>query len=243
MEGRKGIDLAVRRALVETYTLKEAGLPLVMDYYSMDPTEDYAKRVAEGARFETDENGQVALVLESKELRQSILDCVTPREGDNGAVEKAEIEEEKTSEEEEETLEEEDFRGAEERPPKLVKGGDGLIWESEDPERLALEERSLDPTRSSSNLITPRESDDGTVGKAEVDEEKTLEKEEEFREADIKGDDGLIWKSEDAEQLSLEAEPLDSTRSSDPVALAAASDTWHKVSLEDAAIKFAVSGP
>ena len=265
IEDRKEIDLAVRRALVETYALKEAGLPLVMDYYSLDPTEDYAKRVAEGARFETDENGQVALVLESEELRQSILDCVTPREGDDGAVGKAEIEEEETSEEEEETLEEEEMtseeekesRGAEERPPKLVKGEDGTIGESEGAEQLALEEEPLNPKRSSPDLVTARESDDVAMERGEIEEketsgkkEETSEEEEEFREVEerppelVKGDDGIIWKSEDAEQLALEEEHLDPARSSSDLgALVPASDIWRKVSLEDAAIKFAVSGP
>ena len=337
IEDRKEIDLAVRRALVETYALKEAGLPLVMDYYSLDPTEDYAKRVAEGARFETDENGQVALVLESEELRQSILDCVTPREGDDVAVEKAGIEEE-TSEEEEETLEEEEItseedeesRGAEERPPKLVRGDDGTIGEFGGAKQLALEAEPLTPKRSSSDLVTPRESDDAAMERAEIEEkettgkkEETSEEEEGFEEIDkrppklVEGDDGIIGEFEDAEQLALEAEPLTPERSSsdlvtsrgsdeaamkraeieekensekkeetseeeegfeeveqrppklvegdddgiiwksvalgehlDParsssdfVALVPPSDTWHQVSLEDAAIKFAVSGP
>ena len=273
IENQKEIDLAVCRALVETYALKEAGLPLVMDYYSMDPTEDYAKRVAQGARFETDENGQVALVLKSDELRQSILDCVAPREGDDGAVEKAEIEEEETSEEEEETLEEEEMtseeekvsRGAEERPPERSKGDDGTIGESEGAQQLPLEEEPLNSKRSS-DLVTLGESDDVVMEKAEIEEketskekEETSEKEEEeLREIEerppklVKGDEGIIWKSEDAEQLALEEEHLDPARSSsDLVALVPASVTWRKVSLgtwrevslEDAAIKFAVSGP
>ena len=271
IEDQKEIDLAVRRALVETYALKEAGLPLVMDYYSMDPTEDYAKRVAEGARFETDENGQVALVLKSDELRQSILDCVAPREGDDGAVEKTEIEEGEISEEEEEILEEKEMtseeessRGAEERPPKLVKGDDGTIGECEGAQQLPLEEEPLNPKRSS-DLVTPRESDDVAMERAEIEEnetsgkkEETSEEEEEFREVEkrppklVKGDKGINWKSEDAERLALEEEHLDPARSSsDLVALVPASvtwrkvslDTWRKVSLEDAAIKFAVSGP
>lgn len=254
IEDRKKIDLAVRRALVETYALKEAGLPLVMDYYSLDPTEDYAKRVAEGARFETDENGQVALVLESEELRHSILDCVTPREGDDVAVEKAGIEEEETSEEEEETLEEEEIiseeeesRGAEERPHKLVRGDDGTIGEFEDAEQLALEAEPLTPERSSSDLVTPRGSDDAAMERAEIEEKETSgtsEEEEGFEEIEkrppklVEEDDGIIWKS-----VALE-EHLDPARSSsDFVALVPASDTWHQVSLEDAAIKFAVSGP
>ena len=337
IEDRKEIDLAVRRALVETYALKEAGLPLVMDYYSLDPTEDYAKRVAEGARFETDENGRVALVLESEELRQSILDCVTPREGDDVAVEKAGIEEEETSEEEEETLEEEEItseeeeesRGAEERPPKLVRGDDGTIGEFEGAKQLALEAEPLTPKRSSSDLVTPRESDDAAMERAEIEEKEPIGKKEESSEEEegfdeiekrppklVEGDDGIIGEFEDAEQLALEAEPLTPERSSsdfvtsrrsddaamkraeieekensekkeetsereegveeiekrspelvegddgiiwrsvaldehlDParsssdfVALVPASDTWHQVSLEDAAIKFAVSGP
>ena len=253
IEDRKEIDRAVRRALVETYALKEAGLPLVMDYYSLDPTEDYAKRVAEGARFETDENGQVALVLETEQLRQSILDCVTPREGDDVAVEKLGIEEEETLKEEEMTSEEEEeeSRGAEERPPKLVRGDDGTIGEFEDAEQLALEAEPLTPERSSSDLVTSRGSDDTTIKRAEIEEKETSKKKEEtskeeegFEEIEerppklVEGDDGIIWKS-----VALE-EHLDPARSSsDFVALVPASDTWHQVSLEDAAIKFAVSGP
>ena len=89
-ESRRRIFLAVHRALVETYALKEAGLPLVMDYYSKKATEDYVQRVAKGARFEQDANGLVILELESEELRASILECVTPRDHDIGAMEEKE---------------------------------------------------------------------------------------------------------------------------------------------------------
>ncbi len=182
-EDRNDAILAVHRALVETYALKEAGLPLVMDYYSEDPTEDYAERVAEGAKFEQDVNGQMVLVLESEELRQSILKCVTPQERDDGVKEEIRIEEEE--EEDDEEMEEEEFpeeevksRGAEERP-------------------------------------------------AQIDEE----------------DQGINLDREDPEGLVPDEEPLDTARSSGLAALVPASDTWVNVSLEDAAIKFAVSGP
>lgn len=80
VEGRAETILTVHRALVETYALKEAGLPLVMDYYSIGPTKDYAEQVAGGAKFEQNANGEMTLVLESEGLRQSILDCVTPQD-------------------------------------------------------------------------------------------------------------------------------------------------------------------
>ena len=174
IESRNETILAVHRALVETYALKEAGLPLVMDYDPVDPTEDYAELVAGGARFEQDANGQMALVLESRELRQSILECVTPqdRSSDDGAMEDSEIEEEEITEEEM------DSRDAEEKPSQIVKEGDEMDLEFEGSEPPMPDEESFDPAR-------------------------------------------------------LE----------DRATFMPASDTWRDVSLEDAAIKFAVGGP
>ena len=181
-ERRNGVVIAVHRALVETYALKEAGLPITMDYYSLDPTKDYARRVAGGAQFQHDENGKMALILESEELRQSILKCVTPQEQDDGAIEETETEEEEVEEEavEEAAVEkgEADSRGAEATPPEAVKE-----------------------------------------------------------------DAGTKVQSEGSEQPILDEEPLDPAKSLDGVAQAPASDTWRNVPLEDAAIKFAVSGP
>ena len=181
-ERRRGVVFAVHRALVETYVLKEAGLPITMDYYSLDPTKDHAKRVAEGAQFKYDEDGEMALVLESEELRQSIIKCVTPQ-GHDDAIEATETEEEEVEEEavEEAAVEKEEeaeFRGAEATPPETVKEDDDTKVESED-------------------FIQP----------------------------------------------ILDEEPLDPAKSLDVAAQAPASDTWRSVSLEDAAIKFAVSGP
>ena len=180
-ERRKGVVIAVHRALVETYALKEAGLPITMDYYSLDPTKDYAKRVAEGAQLKYNEDGEMALVLESEELRQSILKCVTPQ-AHGEAVEVTETEEEGIEEEEveEEAVEKEEeaeFRGAEATPPETVK------------------------------------------------------------------DDDTKVESEDFIQPILDEEPLDPAKSLDVAAQGPTSDTWRSVSFEDAAIKFAVSGP
>ena len=186
-ERRKGVVIAVHRALVETYALKEAGLPITMDYYSLDPTRDYAKRVAEGAQFTHDEDGKMALVLESEELRQSILKCVTPQEHDDGAIEETEIEEEE--------------------------------FEDEAVEEEAVEEAT-----------------------AEKEEAESRGAEETPLEA-IKDDDDTKVESEDSEQPILDEEPLDPAKSLDVAAQAPASDSWRKVSLDDAAIKFAVSGP
>ncbi len=188
-EERNDAILAVHRALVETYALKEAGLPLVMDYYSEDPTDDYTERVAEGAKFEQDVNGQMVLVLESEELRQSILKCVTPQERDDGVKEEIRIEEEE--EEEDEEMEDEEEMEEQEFPEEEVKS-------------RGAEERP-----------------------AQIDEE----------------DQGINFDREDPEGLVPDEESLDTARSPDLAALVPASDTWVNVSLEDAAIKFAVSGP
>ena len=181
-ERREGVVIAVHRALVETYALKEAGLPITMDYYSLDPTEDYAKRVAEGARFEHDEDGKMALVLESEDLREIILKCVTPQEHGDDAIEEIDTEEEEFEEEEVEEAavekEEAESRGAEATPPEAVK-----------------------------------EDDDTKV------------------------------ESEDSEQPVLDEEPLEPAKSLNIVAQAPASNSWRNVSLEDGAMKFAVSGP
>lgn len=178
-ESRNDMILAVHRALVETYALKEAGQPLAMDYYSLDPTEDYAELVAGGARFERDANGETTLLLESERLRHSILECVTPKDrlSDDRAMEDTEAEEE---EEITEDISEEEVesREAEERPFQVVKEDGEINLELEGSEVAAGDEESFDPARSS-----------------------------------------------------------------DHAALMPASGTWRNVSLEDAAIKFAVSGP
>ena len=177
---RNATILAVHRALVETYTLKEAGLPLILDYYSIDPTDDYSKRVAEGARFEQDVNGQMSLMLESEELRHSILECVTPKapeapeERDDSATGETEIEDEEYVEREEISEEGMASKGAEEQSLQIVEDDDDINPESEGSEGPIVEEDAVDPEEVVS--VPP-------------------------------------------------------------------SDTWRNVSLEDAAIKFAVSGP
>ncbi|CAD6567671.1 MAG: hypothetical protein ASARMPREDX12_000594 [Alectoria sarmentosa] len=169
VDGRDEIILAVHRALVETYALKEAGLPLVMDYYSENPTDDYAERLAGGAKFEQDTNGQMTLVLESEELRQSILECATPRDhsSDDDRTKDTEIEEEQQ--------EEMESGESEEKPSQIVKEDDDFNSESE-----------------GSEIPLPDE------------------------------------------------ESFDLARTGDLAAFVPASDTWRNVSLEDAAIKFAV---
>ena len=147
-EQRKDVVVAVHRALVETYALREAGLPMVMDYYSFDPTEDYAKRVAEGAKFEQDANGQTVLVLESEELRQSVLNCVTPQGRDDGAIKGTKPEEEEVAGEEFEE-EEEESKGADERPFEVVREDNDTYLESEGSEQLASDQEPLNPARSS----------------------------------------------------------------------------------------------
>ena len=162
--------------------MKEAGLPLVMDYSSADPTEDYATRVAGGAKFEQDASGQLALVLESEELRQSILECVTPkdRSSDNIAMQDADIEEEEVTDEITDEVAEEEMESsdAEERPSQIVQGDDEINLELEGSELPIPDEESFDPARSA-----------------------------------------------------------------DLAPFMPASDTWRDVSMEDAAMKFAVSGP
>lgn len=160
-EHRKDVVIAVHRALVETYTLIEAGLPLVMDYYSMDPTEDYAKRVAESAKFEQDSNGKMALVLESEELRHSILSCVTPQEHDNDAIEGAKVEneevEEQDFEEQEFEQQETETKGADERP--FIKEDNDSNLESEGSEQLDLNEEPINSPRSADLIARAPASD------------------------------------------------------------------------------------
>lgn len=160
-EHRKDVIIAVHRALVETYTLIEAGLPLVMDYYSIDPTEDYAKRVAESAKFEQDSSGKMALVLESEELRHSILSCVTPQEHDNSAIEGTKIEEEEVEgqdfEEQESEEQETETKGADERP--FIGEDTDSNLESESSEQLDLNEEPTNPPRSSDLIARAPASD------------------------------------------------------------------------------------
>ena len=174
VEGRTDTIIAVHRALVETYALKEAGLPLAMNYSSTDLPTDYAERVAEGAKFEQDATGQTILVLKSEKLRKSILNCFTPQDLSIKATktEDAEIEEGEITDEEMK------FGEAEERSSQIVKEDDEIDSEFDD-----------------SDLPVPDE------------------------------------------------ESSDAARSFDLATFMPASDTWRDVSLDDASVKFAVSGP
>ena len=177
IESRNDIILALHRALVEAYALKEAELPLVLDYYSKDHTEDYPELVAGGAKFEQDANGEITLVLESEELRQSILRCVMPKDSrsDNKGMENSENEEEGEEIMKGSTEEELESREAGERPSQVD------------------DEINLELERSGPSL--------------------------------------------------QDGESFGPARSSDLAAFMPASDSWRNVSLEDPAIKFAVSGP
>ena len=152
LESRDEITIALHRALVEAYALKEAGLPLVMDYYSEDPTDDYSELVAGGARFEQDANGEMTLVLESEGLRQSILECVIPKDSqsDNKGMENPETEEEGEEIMEGSTEEEVEAREAGERPPQVddeINSEYERQFEGSDPSLRDGE--SFDPARSS----------------------------------------------------------------------------------------------
>ncbi len=82
LESREEIIMAVHQALAEVFTLKQADLPLSLNVNpttSMPPNE-YLRWLAEDASFEKDENGEIQLVLGSKELRDAILDSIMPKE-------------------------------------------------------------------------------------------------------------------------------------------------------------------
>ena len=204
-ERRNDIVLTVHRALVEAYALKEAGLPLIMDYHSMDPAEDYAKSLAEGAKFEQDANGQVVLVFESEGLRQSVLKCVQPWVHELNRI-------------------------------------------SGDP--LALSATTTYPVPLSQyTQATPQQRCDDAIDETEIEEKQEGENDQDQNEEEEEGEvesagaeegpyDNTKLDLEGAEQLYLDEEPLYPARASAPV-----SDTWRSISLEDSAIKFAVSGP
>ena len=84
LEGGEVIIAAVHRALVEVFTLKQAGLPLVLDYHAgdsyLDDADDYLQRLAKEARFEVDATGEGRLLLEHETLEQAILNSITPKE-------------------------------------------------------------------------------------------------------------------------------------------------------------------
>ena len=172
VDGRNETILAVHRALVETYALKEAGLPLVMEFNPKNPTDDYAERLAGGATFEQDTNEHMTLVLESEELRQAILECVTPRD------------------------------------------------------------HSSDDDRTNDTEIVEEQQEEMESGEAE-------EKASQI----VKEDDDFNLESEGFELPLPDEESFDLARTGDLATFMPASETWRNVSLEDVAIKFAVSGP
>ncbi|KAL2047690.1 hypothetical protein N7G274_000732 [Stereocaulon virgatum] len=98
LESREKIVVAVHRALVEVFALKQAGLPLVMDYDAgdvfLDNVDDFLLRLAKEAKFEIDATGEWRLVLEKQELEGDIIGSITPRadvdEDEEGDVEDTE---------------------------------------------------------------------------------------------------------------------------------------------------------
>lgn len=80
MEDRFEIISAVHRALVEVFALKQAGLPLKIHSEAGVPEDEYVYRVAKGAKFEPNADGDMVLVFEDDELQQFILDNIRPRE-------------------------------------------------------------------------------------------------------------------------------------------------------------------
>ena len=84
LESREKIITAVHRALVEVFALKQADLPLVLDYNAgdvfLDDVDDFLLRLAKEARFEIDATGEGRLVLEDEELQGFIVGSITPRE-------------------------------------------------------------------------------------------------------------------------------------------------------------------
>lgn len=157
-EGRNDTILAVHRALVETYALKEAGLPLAMNssYDSIKPTDEYCESVAGGAKFEQDANGQMALVLESEDLRQSILRCVTTQDRSSDGIAR----EEDTDIEDGELIEEQMDNGeTEDGPSQVVKEGDESNLEFEGSELPVPDEEFFDPARSSDLPVSTPASD------------------------------------------------------------------------------------
>ena len=82
LESREEIIMAVHQALVEVFTLKQEDLPLSMDANPTTsmPHNDYLRWLAEDASFERNENGEIQLVLGSKELQDAILNSIMPKE-------------------------------------------------------------------------------------------------------------------------------------------------------------------
>lgn len=148
LESRKDVILALHRALVEVYALKEAELPLVMDKYSKDHMDDYPELVARGAKFEQDANGEMTLVLESEELRQSILQCIIPKDSlsDNEGMGDPEIDEEGEEITEGSTEKEVETREAGGRPPQV---DDEINSELERSEPSPRDGESFDPAATS----------------------------------------------------------------------------------------------
>ena len=103
LDSREEIIMAVHQALVEVYTLKQANLPLSMDANPTTsmPHNVYLRWLAEDASFEETENGEIQLVLGSKELQDAILDSIMPKEptGDETAEAGAVMEQQQPIEE------------------------------------------------------------------------------------------------------------------------------------------------
>ena len=69
----------VHIALVEVMTLKQEGLPLVLDTTYDDPNTDYVGSLCEQARFESTTDNQVQVVFQDENSSQLVLDRLAPR--------------------------------------------------------------------------------------------------------------------------------------------------------------------
>ena len=79
-ESRQEIAIAIHRALVEVWALRQEGLPLVIARRPRYFTDDYEQRLASDTKFVAGDNGETVLVFESASLQQEVLASITPQD-------------------------------------------------------------------------------------------------------------------------------------------------------------------
>lgn len=134
-ESQYEIIAGIHRALVEVYTLKQEGLALVMDYFAYDLNNEYALRLAEGAKFESDGQGGTRVAVEDEELRQDILESVKLNEDTmEEIIQQEELQAEEYTEEEEPSSREADSMPLQESASPTIEDDDLENEISEDEE-------------------------------------------------------------------------------------------------------------
>ena len=122
-DSREDVAKSIRRALIEIYTLKEAGRPLTDAAYALD---DKITSSLGGVSFSTSADGSVKVLFPDEETQQAVLQSIVESKSAEEVLEideevVAEVEVEREDSTTTEDLKTDPARKLEEPPPQTIK--------------------------------------------------------------------------------------------------------------------------